>query len=105
MADVNVALGFVALSLSIVPGVAKSGALFIRVLLQNCVHACSYRMCKFTLHYTHALHGRRVVAPKKKASGLGCFLEGRKICFLKGRCNLFTHARKTRYKITITRIH
>ena len=36
-ADVSIAPGSVALSSSIVPGVAKSGVLFTRVLLQNCV--------------------------------------------------------------------
>ena len=44
VADVNVAPGSVALSSSIVPGVAMSGALFTRPLLHNCVHTCTYRM-------------------------------------------------------------
>ena len=48
VADVNVAPGSVASSLSIVPGVAKSGALFTRALLQNWP-TCTYRMRKFII--------------------------------------------------------
>ena len=59
VAGVNVAPGSVALSSSIIPGVAQSGGLFTRALLQNCVHTCTYRMRKFTL-YNHVLRGRPV---------------------------------------------
>ena len=55
----------VALSSSIFPA-AKSGALFTLVLLQNCVHTCTYRMCNFIIHTRLQLHvawAARVVAP------------------------------------------
>ena len=58
----------VALSSSIIPGVAKSDVLFTRALLQNCVDTCTYRMHNFIIHMrlqVRTVWAARVVAPLK----------------------------------------